>query len=352
YMKRRYTDAVIKPSESGSISTVSQEPFLPPTIDDERTCKRCYSLDTCMLYRKAVEDVVDNNSPIADVYSLKTSHLTPSQAAFFKDWEHLLSLEEQDISRFRKELWTMGAAEREAKGRCFSSMVLDPSLAPRTTSIGARDGTIHSFTYRFVRAPSAAPTSLLNGFLDVNDAVTVIDRDELHGGMGRVRNNLAQMFYADGDTRRLELVVDLRKPVFDDASSLVLPPSVFKHSEHLNPNQQEAMKQVLRARDYALILGMPGTGKTTVIAAVIKTLVEMGKTVLLTSYTHSAVDTILMKLKDGSEFGILRLGNVDKVHPDVRRFTLSARRQATTVEQLEHQLMTPPVVATTALSVD
>lgn len=31
---------------------VMDEPFLPPTIDDERTCKRCYALDTCMLYRK------------------------------------------------------------------------------------------------------------------------------------------------------------------------------------------------------------------------------------------------------------------------------------------------------------
>ncbi|KIM72845.1 hypothetical protein PILCRDRAFT_736976 [Piloderma croceum F 1598] len=31
---------------------VMEEPFLPPTIDDERTCKRCYALDTCMLYRK------------------------------------------------------------------------------------------------------------------------------------------------------------------------------------------------------------------------------------------------------------------------------------------------------------
>jgi DNA replication ATP-dependent helicase Dna2 len=28
------------------------ESFLPPTIDDERVCKRCYTLDTCMLYRK------------------------------------------------------------------------------------------------------------------------------------------------------------------------------------------------------------------------------------------------------------------------------------------------------------
>lgn len=31
----------------------ASEPFLPPTIDDERTCKRCYALDACMLYRKA-----------------------------------------------------------------------------------------------------------------------------------------------------------------------------------------------------------------------------------------------------------------------------------------------------------
>jgi len=58
---------------------------------------------------------------------------------------------------------------------------------------------------------------------------------------------------------------------------------------------------------------MPGTGKTTVIVALIKTLVQLGKTVLLTSYTHSAVDNILLKLKDDADFGILRIGNLDKV---------------------------------------
>ena len=29
------------------------EPFLPPTINDEHACKKCYALDACMLYRKA-----------------------------------------------------------------------------------------------------------------------------------------------------------------------------------------------------------------------------------------------------------------------------------------------------------
>jgi hypothetical protein len=40
-----------------------------------------------------------------------------------------------------------------------------------------------------------------------------------------------------------------------------------------------------------------------------------------------------------------------QVHPDVRKYMLNARRTATTVEQ-EAQFMSPPVVATTCLSID
>ena len=68
------------------------------------------------------------------------------------------------------------------------------------------------------------------------------------------------------------------------------------------------------AKDYLLILGMPGSGKTTTIAHIVKTLVARGKTVLLTSYTHTAVDNILLKLHDSnSNVDILRLGSRDKV---------------------------------------
>jgi DNA replication ATP-dependent helicase Dna2 len=274
------------------------------------------------------------------------------------------------LIRFKKELWTMGAAEREAKGRCFSSMVLDTSFhqqAPKVPVSG--DAKIHRFTYRFTRAGSAnSSVSLLSGSMNFGDPVTIsvdpgllalargfiveltpvevvvgvdhevniqaiisrlaalqrkpvsaisnqvifrIDKDELLGGMGRIRNNLAQLFYADGDKQRLELVVDLKSPAFDEPT----PPIssvIGQYGARLNENQKLAMEMALTAQDYALILGMPGTGKTTVIAAIIKALVAMGKTILLTSYTHSAVDTILSKLLD-TDFGILRLGNLDKV---------------------------------------
>lgn len=37
----------------------------------------------------------------------------------------------------------------------------------------------------------------------------------------------------------------------------------------LNKPQKQAMKQVLLSRDYTLIVGMPGTGKTTTICALV-----------------------------------------------------------------------------------
>lgn len=297
------------------------------------------------------------------MYALKTGHLSPVHAAFFKKWEALISLEERDLVRFRKELWTMSAPEREEKGRCFSNMAIDISYqAPANLKpTSKKEGKIHQSTYRFVKAYSGG-TSLLSGHMAVGDAVVVsvdpgllalargfivklapghvvlgvdheldedmildrlhgrqgcfsdqivfrIDRDELFGGMARIRDNLAQLFYAGADSRRLELIVDLVKPSFLES------PSHAKNTgalEHLNDDQRLAIQTVLRAEDYALILGMPGTGKTTVIAALIKQLVDSGATVLLSSYTHSAVDTILLKLDD-ADFDILRLGNLDKV---------------------------------------
>ncbi|KAH9949710.1 Dna2-domain-containing protein [Amylocystis lapponica] len=412
YMMRRMRvtgapkHAVAKLEESGEDvrSLPEAEPFLPETIDDSWACGNCFALDTCMLYRKAVEEIVDTGSPIADIYALKTGHLTASQGAFFKKWEALISLEEQDLVRFKKELWTMGAEEREAHGRCFSDMELDTTYTPLASSLkptSQKESKIHRFTYRFVKG-SWMHVSLLNGHMSCGDAITIsvepdllafargfivelnpqevvvgidhelnletigtrlrksgrrtdnivfrVDKDELFGGMGRMRDNLAQLFYVDRDTRRLGQVVDLKAPTFieDDGVSDPMCPEVLQ----LNANQKAAVQKVLTAEDYALILGMPGTGKTTVIAAIIRQLVNMGKTVLLASYTHSAVDTILLKLKDDADFGILRVGNIDKIHPDAHEFTLSARRPATTIEQLERQVMAPPVVATTCLTVD
>jgi DNA replication ATP-dependent helicase Dna2 len=136
-----------------------------------------------------------------------------------------------------------------------------------------------------------------------------IDKDELATGMGRIRDNLTQLFLPSASEILRSLIVDLSPPHFDNA----LAPRQEDLPAHLNPDQQKAVTTVLTAKDYALILGMPGTGKTSTVVEVVRALVRQGKSVLLTSYTHSAVDTIVVKLAEAGGVDILRLGNPDKV---------------------------------------
>ncbi|KZV80237.1 Dna2-domain-containing protein [Exidia glandulosa HHB12029] len=377
--------------------------FLPPPIDDAHLCGKCFNVDSCMLYRRAVEkNAVDEADDVFELWLEKTNHLTDAQCAFFEQWERLISLEEAEMTRFRRELWTMSAREREVRGRAFADLV----LAPTSTSASAHDDqsrrTRH--TYSFARKPDAgagAGDSMLSGHISRGDAVTVsvepdlvafargfvvelrpdsitigaeqplplegrllanrggkdsvvfrIDKDELAGGIARIRDNLARLFYVDGEARLRRLVVDLEAPRFEElAEDDATIASQTGTSVVLNAHQEAAAKKVMAARDYALVLGMPGTGKTTTTAEIIRRFVKMGKSVLLTSYTHSAVDTILRTLGE-VDFDILRLGNAEKVHPDVRKYTLEAREPARTVEEYERQIILPPVVATTCLSID
>ena len=178
----------------------------------------------------------------------------------------------------------------------FRSLAISRGFVLEVTAHHVVVGLDHSLT----NSPQAA-------HLEPEELVFRVDKDELAAGMGRIRDNLIQLFVAGGDERRRRLVVDLEPPEFAPvAATERLVPS------HLNEDQNAAVRKCLAARDYALILGMPGTGKTTTVAEILKALAKAGKSVLLTAYTHSAVDTILDKVRD-SGLSILRLGNRDKV---------------------------------------
>ena len=346
-----------------------------------------------MLYRRAVEQVKTiDNEDMQEIFDDHIGHLSDTHAAFFSKWERLLSLEEREMQRTKKEIWVMSADEREEHGRCWANMTLDMSTDVSTSPDSAK---IHRFTYTLRRRDlgTASTASLLNtqicpgdpivisaepamlalarGFvLDLStdrvrvgvdhsltilpgradapaDLVLRVDKDELQAGMGRLRSNVAQLFFANGDEKRRRLIVDLESPVFNDddrCSTQPLPAS-------LNADQVHALRKVQSAQDYALILGMPGTGKTTTTVEIVKGLVAAGKSVLLTSYTHSAVDNILLKLCD-SGIDKLRLGNIDKIMPALHHLTLDSRSPPASVAELEHRYYSPRLVATTALSVD
>lgn len=69
------------------------------------------------------------------------------------------------------------------------------------------------------------------------------------------------MFYVEGDGRGLEPAAGLRWPVFEEGVATLASSSCLG----LDLNQVQAI-EVLAAKDFTLILSMPGTRKTTVVA--------------------------------------------------------------------------------------
>ena len=72
-----------------------------------------------------------------------------------------------------------------------------------------------------------------------------------------------------------------------------------------------------------------------------------GKSVLITSYMHTALDNVLLKLKE-RKVDFLRLGAADKVSPDLQEYLVDSKIK--TVRELETYYSTKLVVATTCLS--
>ena len=58
-----------------------------------------------------------------------------------------------------------------------------------------------------------------------------------------------------------------------------------------------------------MILGTPGSGKTTSIVALIKILALMKKRVLLVNFTNVSVDNILVRLKESGFNNFIRVTN-------------------------------------------
>lgn len=92
---------------------------------------------------------------------------------------------------------------------------------------------------------------------------------------------------------------------------------------------------------------------TFLISALVRYLHALGKSVLLTSYTHSAVDTVLLKLVENSDINLLRLGRQSRIHPRLRKF--SAEIITDTIgdlDELKKLYSSTRIVATTCLGLN
>lgn len=92
------------------------------------------------------------------------------------------------------------------------------------------------------------------------------------------------------------------------------------HSPGLNPTQEQAVTEVIRAKDVMVVHGPPGTGKTTTLVEAIYETLRRECQVLVCAQSNMAVDWISEKLVD-SGLSVLRVGNPTRVNDKMLSFT-------------------------------
>lgn len=404
-------------------SYVRQRHALPPMLKRSHLCSKCYAQTPCFLYHKISENGTGETSGMGEKFHDLTKHLQPCHQRFFQKWDELITKEENDVVKLRRELWTMSSSEREKLGRCFARVIIDPEAIVEQEDASK----INRYIYAFLKQKISPGFSFLDSQISVGEPIVIsdehghfafasgyvtsvrkhtiyvavdrrlhdarakskdfdaeqnqsftgimevvedvdgeqthmptqsgnpvlyrIDKDEFSNGMATVRNNLIRLMEKDvfGVRALRRLIVEGVAPIFKPTPT---PYSLMDSASqgNLNVDQRCAIEKVMSATNYALVLGMPGTGKTTTIAHIIRALTAQGKSVLLTSYTHTAVDNILLKIRNDG-IGIFRLGVVAKVHPEVQEFTDLGGVPMKTAEEIENSY-SRQVVATTCLGVN
>jgi DNA replication ATP-dependent helicase Dna2 len=322
------------------LSRVTATPSNPPGASRCGKCallERCQHVSALLKWQPPEPDpqlLAKRSSPGSSHIS-KTSMQEHSQASmpsiaedqeFFAQYYTLLQMEERASEQQQALLWQLPVAERIERGTAITG--LEVAGQP----IVEKDGWKLVFSCKNTSELREGDEILLsNGNPISGEVVTgtitsisservtiwtreliehpvLIDRYENDLVHVRTLQNLFRWQQATAHQR--DLVAGRVRPRFIHQP---VPPR-----PDFNAEQNLAVERALQMQDYLLIHGPPGTGKTSVIAEIVKRLVQQGQRVMLVAFTNQAVDNLLKRLEKEGFHDYLRLGHERSVAESIQ----------------------------------
>uniref|UniRef100_A0A0N5BT39 DNA replication ATP-dependent helicase/nuclease n=1 Tax=Strongyloides papillosus TaxID=174720 RepID=A0A0N5BT39_STREA len=264
----------------------------------------------------------------------------------------MLFLEWSSISRENgpSSLYELTVEERSQRGTCLANLLLtdieDKDNLRLTFSISSLPGDFRKkwIVGEFVYISSSDRVSICNGTIVANDTKLVV---EALTPISRYLTTNKHYHLDTIETMRhfqMNVMSIVRLMECNESSNCLRSIIVREHyptSQRISPSQlkvilpfinslsepqRDAVIHSIKNTGYSLIKGMPGAGKTTVIAALVRSLVALGKSVLIACYTNSAVDNCLEKLNGHIRDDlILRIGTDSRAQEWSKKYCLKEK---------------------------
>ncbi|KAF5294448.1 hypothetical protein FQR65_LT01574 [Abscondita terminalis] len=341
-------------------SDESVEWELPDPINHHSACSQCPYNTICCVYLKYHKTELGNNS-LNTLQNEILSHLKPIHIDYFIKWSGLLLLEASEkkgqciINVVVKDVTEYGGLYEHS----FIKVSDATNFNMQSCGIGLGNYLVVSTDGR----PAVAAGFVT--FIDAEMIMINLDRnlkqkysnqafhlDAYSSSMSQGFNmtNLSLLLEASEQASRLrKFIIEKELPTFENKLPKLVATKGTAILRKLNKMQQKAVLKSLSTNDYLLIKGMPGTGKTDTIVSLIELLVELKKSVLITSHTHSAVDNVCVRLV-ARGVSLLRLGSDSKIHPNLRMYSeTTLTKHCRTPEQFEKVYNSAQVLAVTCL---
>ncbi len=329
---------------------------IPPAPPGPSRCTKCAMLTQC----QKVSSLLSWQSPEPDS-RVQQQIDTSEDREFFAKYYQLLQLEGRAGEQQQALLWKMPVAERIERGTAISGLEL------QGTPTIDRDGwaqTYHCVNTSELREGDEVLLSdgnpitgevVTGTILSVSSTqVTVWTRELIARPtlIDRYDNDLVHVRTLQNLLRWLQATPHIRDLVAGKIRPRFIGTTVPARSD-FNREQNLAVERALQMQDYLLIHGPPGTGKTSVIAEIVKRLTQQGQRVLLSAFTNQAVDNMLRRLDQEGFHEYLRLGHERSVNDTVKHRLLKELVETQpdlsshTGELVRDIVITMPAVATT-----
>jgi DNA replication ATP-dependent helicase Dna2 len=339
--------------QRNEIAAMEHDFSVPTGEEADAICEYCFEQDTCMV----VSGRLDQASKAGQIGTA----VPKAERNYFDRFYRAIERERRAVHAEYRKLWEQSAKQRADDDRALIDLepvgreqLSDGSWelqATRTSTAVSklRDGDVAlaSDGHPTRGRAEIARIQRLESRGDGPDVVVTVDeplplrRLDVYPSELGVARQLAALHDAilKGDSETKDVLFDRRDPAFSG------PERAYIDN---NEAQDAAVNRAVRAEDFALVHGPPGTGKTYTLARTIQALVADGERVLLSAFTNRAVDNALAALRDqGFDFDdVVRVGTESGVGPEMQPYRLETAGDPETVrETLEGARV---VAATTA----